>query len=133
MDEESGPPHLCVQLWDIFGIEALEIQLPNERVILPDLANMKNSAVAALIHFNRGNYIFPTERAVGTLAPHVTVADALGEERFLNFVAQKPCMPITKFDMSNETGNRSERCSGIGFGCSVSRAAKLKFPHLLCL
>lgn len=86
---------------DIYGIAALEIQLPGNEVIIPDIPNMRTSAVSALIYFNRGCYKFPPERILTVLISHIIIADVLGCSQFLEYVGRKLCIPISRFDTSN--------------------------------
>ena len=66
---------------DLVGIKALDIQLPSDKVIVPDLPLVRISAVFALLEFNRRNYIFP-QKNFTTLLYQVITADLLGADEF---------------------------------------------------
>ena len=79
----------------------MEFQLPRNEVTIPDLLNMRPSAVFVLIHFNCGCYHFPPEDKFTVLISHVIAADLLGFYQLLEFVWKKLCIPIARFDTSN--------------------------------
>ena len=65
------------------------------------LQTVRNSAVYALLYFNKNLYVFPEHRH-NILVSHIIAADALGMDHFLAYVGEKLCLPTTRFDMSNE-------------------------------
>jgi hypothetical protein len=62
-------------------LKALDIQLPSDKVIVPDLSLVWIPAVFALLEFNRRNYIFP-QKNFTTLLYQVITADLLGADEF---------------------------------------------------
>ena len=124
MDEKRESPDRRLLPRDLVGITALEIQLPTDVVTIPDFENVRNSAVGALIHFNRGTYTFP-ESDFFRLISQVLTADALCADHFLEFVGHKLCLPTTRFNLSNthETIHKEVR------DCyRLAMKVKLRFP-----
>lgn len=107
----------------LLGIKALEIQLPTRNVSVPDLPTVRGSSVNALLNFNRGTYKFP-ER-FGILVSHITAADTLGADEFLEYVGRKLCLPIARFDLSNDIDTIY---NVVRDRYRLARVVKLKFP-----
>ena len=84
---------------DLVGIKALEIQLPSEQVYVPNLPNMRDSSVGALLYFNRGTYRFPDYHSA--LVRHLITADTLCADKFVEAMGRKLCLPTSRIDLSN--------------------------------
>ena len=82
------------------GITALEIQLQQLEVTIPNLPQVSPSAVSVLIKFNEGSYTLPSTFL--PLVAHVITADVLGADNFLQFIGEKLCLPTTTFDVSHD-------------------------------
>ena len=79
-------------------IQALGMQHPQERRVVPDADHASQEIVPALVEFLEGRYTIPT--CYATLARQVFVADNLGDDTFLHFICDTLKLPEGRINTS---------------------------------
>lgn len=79
------------------------MQFPSTKRQVPEADYVNRNTLQALVDFHEDNYSIP-ER-FGILAHHVLAADALGDDKFLEYISQTFKVPISCIDTSNRTHN----------------------------
>lgn len=79
----SGDSYGIVLSSHLRGIGALEMQLPSDVVMIPDMYPVDGISIRALVDFHKGLYRFPESPA--GMAKRLVVADILGDDEFFAF------------------------------------------------
>lgn len=82
-------------------IKALELQEPAISRTVPQVDQVNSDTMTALVDFHEGNYHFPDR--FGTLTHHVVAADILGDDTFIEFVAEWLKIPCTHLHGSHSS------------------------------
>lgn len=109
---------------ELLRIEALAMQLPGDKVEVPDAAEVTMSSLGAILHFERGDYNLP--RSFVALVDQLMTADILGADMFVQHVSQLLCVHVNLLNLSNDPDSLLKITRD---RYRLARKVQLKFPQ----